>query len=129
MLILRNSTFSNSILDDTDLKKCGFVGADFRGSRLIGVNLDDVDIKETDFFNSIIINNNIGDYNSLSVNENTNFKDAIIDDLEFINYVNQFTKNIPEKISNKKTLELKLKEKGIPQNEIQKLLALSKLPN
>lgn len=125
---LKNSTLSNADLDGSDLRNADLTGADLSGASLVDVTLDGLTIEGTDFSNSIIINNNIADYNSLSVNENTNFKDAIIDDLKFIDYINRFTKKVPEKILSKRILKIKLEEKGIPQNEIKNILLLSKLP-
>jgi hypothetical protein len=101
------------------------VGANLGGARLVGVDLGGADLKHTELTNSIIINPN---YESLTVNSSTEFNNATIDDPQFIDYITQYTRNVPQKIKDKKKLRRELAKKGVSEENIEDLLTISRLP-
>jgi hypothetical protein len=92
----------------------------------VGVDLGGADLKHTELTNSIIINPN---YESMTVNSNTEFNNATIDDPQFIDYITQYTRNVPQKIKDKKKLRRELARKGVSEENIEDLLTISKLPD
>lgn len=61
-------------------------------------------------------------YQKLILDENTKFNDAIIDDPNFIDHLSEQIKYVQQKIEDKKELKIKLKEKGISDEDIENLL-------
>lgn len=61
-------------------------------------------------------------YQKLILDENTKFNDAIIDDPNFIDHISKQIKYVQQKIEDKKELKIKLKEKGISDEDIENLL-------
>ena len=62
------------------------------------------------------------------IDKNTNFNNAITDNWAFIDYISEFTKNVPEKIKDKIELERKLIGR-IPIKFVEELVKTSKLPD
>ena len=122
---LVSTRFWGANLRDAHLVGARLVGANLGGARLVGVDLGGADLKQTELTNSIIINPN---YESLTVNESTEFNNATIDDPQFIDYITQFTRNVPQKIKDKKKLRKELTKKGVSEENIEDLLSISKLP-
>ena len=58
----------------------------------------------------------------------TEFNNATIDDPQFIDYITQYTRNIPQKIKDKKKLRRELARKGVSEENIEDLLTISRLP-
>jgi uncharacterized protein YjbI with pentapeptide repeats len=112
-------------LRDAHLVGARLVGANLGGARLVGVDLGGADLKQTELTNSIIINPN---YESLTVNASTEFNNATIDDPQFIDYITQYTRNVPQKVKDKKKLRRELTKKGVSEENIEDLLSISKLP-
>ena len=112
-------------LRDAHLVGAKLMGANLGGARLVGVDLGGADLKHTELTNSIIINPH---YESLTVNSSTEFNNAIIDDSQFIDYITQYTRNVPQKIKDKKKLRRELAKKGVSEENIEDLLSISKLP-
>ena len=112
-------------LRDAHLVGAKLVGANLGGARLVGVDLGGADLKHTELTNSIIINPN---YESLTVNSSTEFNNATIDDPQFIDYIIQYTRNVPQKIKDKKKLRRELARKGVSEENIEDLLTISRLP-
>ncbi|MDW0299708.1 MAG: pentapeptide repeat-containing protein [Nitrososphaeraceae archaeon] len=112
-------------LRDAHLVGARLMGANLGGARLVGVDLGGADLKHTELTNSIIINPH---YESLTVNSSTEFNNAIIDDSQFIDYITQYTRNVPQKIKDKKKLRRELAKKGVSEENIEDLLSISKLP-
>jgi Uncharacterized low-complexity proteins len=112
-------------LRDAHLVGAKLLGANLGGARLAGVDLGGADLKHTELTNSIIINPN---YESLSINSSTEFNNATIDDPQFIDYITQYTRNVPQKIKDKKKLRRELAKKGVSEEIIEDLLTISKLP-
>ena len=112
-------------LRDAHLVGAKLMGANLGGARLVGVDLGGADLKHTELTNSIIINPH---YESLTVNSSTEFNNAIIDDSQFIDYITQHTRNVPQKIKDKKKLRRELAKKGVSEENIEDLLSISKLP-
>ncbi|MGI0033575.1 MAG: pentapeptide repeat-containing protein, partial [Nitrososphaeraceae archaeon] len=88
---LVSTRFWGANLRDAHLVGARLVGANLGGARLVGVDLGGADLKQTELTNSIIINPN---YESLTINESTEFNNATIDDPQFIDYITQFTRNV-----------------------------------
>ena len=122
---LVSTRFWGANLRDAHLVGARLVGANLGGARLVGVDLGGADLKQTELTNSIIINPN---YESLTINESTEFNNATIDDPQFIDYITQFTRNVPQKIKDKKKLRKELTKKGVSEENIEDLLSISKLP-
>jgi uncharacterized protein YjbI with pentapeptide repeats len=122
---LRDAHLVGAKLMGANLGGARLVGANLGGARLIGVDLGGADLKHTELTNSIIINPH---YESLTVNSSTEFNNAIIDDSQFIDYITQYTRNVPQKIKDKKKLRRELAKKGVSKENIEDLLSISKLP-
>jgi uncharacterized protein YjbI with pentapeptide repeats len=122
---LRDAHLVGAKLMGANLGGARLVGANFGGARLVGVDLGGADLKHTELTNSIIINPH---YESLTVNSSTEFNNAIIDDSQFIDYITQYTRNVPQKIKDKKKLRRELAKKGVSEENIEDLLSISKLP-
>jgi uncharacterized protein YjbI with pentapeptide repeats len=122
---LRDAHLVGAKLLGANLGGARLVGANLGGARLVGVDLGGADLKHTELTNSIIINPN---YESLTVNSSTEFNNATIDDPQFIDYITQYTRNVPQKIKDKKKLRRELARKGVSEENIEDLLTISKLP-
>ncbi|MEZ0269940.1 MAG: P-loop NTPase fold protein [Nitrososphaeraceae archaeon] len=122
---LRDAHLVGAKLVGANLSGARLVGANLGGARLVGVDLGGADLKHTELTNSIIINPN---YESLTVNSSTEFNNATIDDSQFIDYITQYTRNVPQKIKDKKKLRRELAKKGVSEDNIEDLLTISKLP-
>ena len=104
-------------IDYLNLSKTDLGGANLSGANLSGADLSD----------SIIINTM---HEKVILDIHTNFAGAVIDDTNFIDIISGFTKNVPEKIENKKALKRRLSERVPKINEtfIMNILSSSKLP-
>jgi len=122
---LRDAHLVGAKLLGTNLGGARLAGANLGGARLAGVDLGGADLKHTELTNSIIINPN---YESLSIDSSTQFNNATIDDPQFIDYITQYTRNVPQKIKDKKKLRRELAKKGVSEEIIEDLLTISKLP-
>jgi uncharacterized protein YjbI with pentapeptide repeats/energy-coupling factor transporter ATP-binding protein EcfA2 len=122
---LRDAHLVGAKLLGANLGGARLEGANLGGARLAGVDLGGADLKHTELTNSIIINPN---YESLSIDSSTEFNNATIDDPQFIDYITQYTRNVPQKIKDKKKLRRELAKKGVSEEIIQDLLTISKLP-
>ena len=122
---LRDAHLVGAKLLGANLGGARLEGANLGGARLAGVDLGGADLKHTELTNSIIINPN---YESLSINSSTEFNNATIDDPQFIDYIMQYTRNVPQKIKDKKKLRRELAKKGVSEEIIEDLLTISKLP-
>ena len=122
---LRDAHLVGAKLLGTNLGGARLAGANLGGARLAGVDLGGADLKHTELTNSIIINPN---YESLSIDSSTQFNNATIDDPQFIDYITQYTRNVPQKIKDKKKLRRELAKKGVNEEIIEDLLTISKLP-
>ncbi len=122
---LRDAHLVGAKLLGANLGGARLAGANLGGARLAGVDLGGADLKHTELTNSIIINPN---YESLSINSSTEFNNATIDDPQFIDYITQYTRNVPQKIKDKKKLRRELAKKGVSEEIIEDLLTISKLP-
>ena len=122
---LRDAHLVGAKLVGANLGGARLVGANLGGARLVGVDLGGADLKHTELTNSIIINPN---YESLTVNSSTEFNNATIDDPQFIDYIIQYTRNVPQKIKDKKKLRRELARKGVSEENIEDLLTISRLP-
>jgi uncharacterized protein YjbI with pentapeptide repeats len=122
---LRDAHLVGAKLMGANLGGARLVGANLGGARLVGVDLGGADLKHTELTNSIIINPH---YESLTVNSSTQFNNAIIDDSQFIDYITQYTRNVPQKIKDKRKLRRELAKKGVSEENIEDLLSISKLP-
>ena len=122
---LRDAHLVGAKLVGANLGGARLVGANLGGARLVGVDLGGADLKHTELTNSIIINPN---YESLTVNSSTEFNNATIDDPQFVDYITQYTRNVPQKIKDKKKLRRELAKKGVSEENIEDMLTISRLP-
>ena len=122
---LRDAHLVGAKLHGTNLGGARLAGANLGGARLAGVDLSGADLNHTELTNSIIIN---PDYELLTINSSTVFSNATIDDPQFIDYISQYTRNVPQKIKDKKKLKRELAKKGVSEENIEELLTNSKIP-
>ena len=122
---LRDAHLVGAKLHGTNLGGARLAGANLGGARLAGVDLSGADLNHTELTNSIIIN---PDYELLTINSSTVFNNATIDDPQFIDYISQYTRNVPQKIKDKKKLKRELVKKGVSEENIEELLTNSKIP-
>jgi uncharacterized protein YjbI with pentapeptide repeats len=122
---LRDAHLVGAKLHGTNLGGARLAGANLGGARLAGVDLSGADLNHTELTNSIIIN---PDYELLTINSSTVFSNATIDDPQFIDYISQYTRNVPQKIKDKKKLKRELAKKGVSEDNIEELLTNSKIP-
>ena len=122
---LRDAHMVGAKLHGTNLGGARLAGANLGGARLAGVDLSGADLNHTELTNSIIINPN---YESLTIDSSTVFNNATIDDPQFIDYISQYTRNVPQKIKDKKKLKRELAKKGVSEENIDELLTNSKIP-
>ena len=122
---LRDAHLVGAKLHGTNLGGARLAGANLGGARLAGVDLSGADLNHTELTNSIIIN---PDYELLTINSSTVFNNATIDDPQFIDYISQYTRNVPQKIKDKKKLKRELAKKGVSEENIEELLTNSKIP-
>jgi hypothetical protein len=111
------------------LFKAKLFRADLSRADLSKDNLTGAILSEANLTNSIILNNIFSE--DTVVAENTNFKDAIIDNREFLEHLRKNKcENIPEEeIINKQELRLKLKSRNLSEQLIEVYLKRSKLPS
>ena len=113
---LSAADLSKADLSKTYLSEANLSGADLSEAKLVNANLSE----------SIIISSQY--YESLKLNEKTNFANAITDDINFIYHISNFTENIPEIVNSKKELKLKLGKRGFNKEDIEYILSISNLP-
>ncbi|MPZ07355.1 MAG: hypothetical protein GEU26_13225 [Nitrososphaeraceae archaeon] len=115
---------ANSHLNDASLK-----GSNLSNAILINTNLSRANLANTNLSNSVLLL--IEDYADLQLNEETNFKDSIIDDPGFITYLNiKKAKGIPKEIGSKQELKRRLQLRNdLEASLIEAILKLSTLPN
>jgi uncharacterized protein YjbI with pentapeptide repeats len=135
---LSGTNLENIMLLRTDLSDADLFRANLSSSHLIGANLSGANLSVTTLFRTDLKRANLSDsiiihpinYNSLIIDEKTDFNNGIIDNGNFIDYIFEFTKNIPEKVKDKKELKTKLKENlRISEKYIERLLKISQLPD
>ena len=116
-------------LSEAYLYKANLTEARLYGVNLSGANLTDAKLSGADLARSIIVSNIFSE--DTVVTDTTDFKDAIIDNHEFLEYLRKNQcKNIPEEeIRNKQQLKLKLETRNLDQSIRDYLLEISKLPS
>jgi predicted KAP-like P-loop ATPase len=117
-----------SYLEGAYLRGAYFTNADLTGAIIISADLANAYFTGAKLTDSIII---IGSqtYHNLVLDSQTKFYNAIIDDQEFINYIEKYTNSLPkERITNKKQLIKKLEELSLSENFKSLILNVTKLP-
>jgi uncharacterized protein YjbI with pentapeptide repeats len=109
---LERAYLREAILVGADLERANLVGAYLERTNLVGANLSD----------SLIIQPT---YQGLLLSSDTTFNNAIIDDPNFIDFILQFTKSVPEKIFNKKELKAKMQKLVSSKKLIEYCLSMS----
>jgi hypothetical protein len=107
-----------------NLSKANLTGANLTGAFLSGANLSEAYISS-----SILIGIEPQDYESMTLNTKSNFKDAVCDNVDFIYYISNFTlpENIPNIVNDKKELKLKLERLGFQKQKVESILEISTL--
>jgi len=123
---LRDANLRDANLSGANLKYAYLRDANLSRAILSGADLRDANLRGADLKNAIIIN--LTTYQSMELDENNEFENAIIDDPQFFEYIGKFTSNVPEKILDKKQLKIKLEKRRWSGDSLQKLLQSSKLP-
>lgn len=126
-----HSTFHFKSLSDVNTSLKTLLPANFSGANLSGTifalpNLSRVNLLGTNLTHAIIINPT--SYDTLMINDETNFKNSFTDDSAFINYLSKKSfNNVPTLITNKDILKKMLTDKKLDYNTIEKISDLSKL--
>lgn len=128
---LRGADLRGASLREADLRGADLSQAVLVGAFMSGVKFNKADLTGTDLTNSIIIN--VTDFAELEVG-NAKFKDAVIDDSAFIDYLQGKKikpENIPEKIKDKRELRRRLEHNktGLDEKNITFFMGESKLPD
>ena len=124
---LIKANLSGANLSGASLARADLSGADLAGARLIETNLSLANLSGADLSNSLIIHSEL--YENSKLDANTIISKAIIDDPHLVDYIRGFTNNVPETISNKKKLKIKLLEIIRDEKFVVELLSISKLPS
>ena len=125
-LSLANLTGAN--LSDANLSDANLSFANLSFANLRRANLPGADLTDAGISNSIIIGPQ--NYESIKLNENTNFNNAITDNIEFIYHTSKFTEDIPNFANNKKQLKTILENMPVQLNkhDLELILLTSNLP-
>ena len=102
---LSNANLSRANLSEANLSRAILSNANLSGVILSDTDLSDANLSGANLSDSIIINSKD---DGLIIDKNTNFNNGITDNWTFIDYISEFTKNVPEKIKDKKELQRKL---------------------
>ena len=123
---LSGANLASANLTRADLSDANLPEANLTNANLTSANLTSANLTSANLSNAILINST---YNNSIVTEKTNFTEAIIDNPNFIDYIEQFTSKVPKKIETKRELKTKLKERKLTSEYIKELVEPSKLPN
>jgi hypothetical protein len=104
-------------LSDANLSDANLSDANLSGANLSGANFEWVNCSK-----SILIQPQ--NYESIVLNEKTNFKNAICDKVDLIYQISRFAEAIPTIVNNKYELRLKLKENEIDERMVESILNL-----
>jgi uncharacterized protein YjbI with pentapeptide repeats len=113
---LSKATLSGATLSHADLSGAILSHADLSGAILSGANVS----------SSILIG--IQNYRSMMLNQESNFGQAICDNVDFLYDMSRFTENIPNIVNNKKELKLKLERQISDKQKLGSILEISNLP-
>ena len=125
---LGNADLLEADFRGADLNEANLRGANLRGADLSGTDLSGADLRGSNLTLSIIISPRYVE--KVIVDTKTDFKDAIIDDANFIDMISGSATNIPGKIENKKELNMRL-SKRVPKidTESSDIIVSSTLPD
>jgi uncharacterized protein YjbI with pentapeptide repeats len=87
----------------SNLWRADLNGANLRGADVLMVDLGNTNLRGVIISDSIIINPE--NYQSLLLDQDTDFTGAVIDDASFIDYISKFTKLVPQKIKSRNEFE------------------------
>src|SRR5215469_16820630 len=107
------------------------LGANLLGANLSGADLSGADLSGANISSSILIGIEPQNYDSMTLNTKSNFKDAICDNVDFIYYISKSTlpENIPNIVNDKNELKIKLERLGFQEQKVESILEISKLPD
>ena len=114
-------------LGHSHLGDANFSGADLSRANLSRANMGGVNFSGATLSDSIILAP--VNYGELILDKETRFDNAVMDDPDFILYIQKSGINIPQqKINNKRELKEKLEQLGLKE-KVSHYIKLSKLPN
>ena len=127
---LSRANLSSANLSGANLSRANLSSANLSRANLIEANLSRAILSGADISSSILIGIESQNYESMTLNTKSNFKDAISDNVDFIYYISKFTlpENIPNIVNDKKELKLKLERMGFQKQKLESILEISKLP-
>ncbi len=132
---LNGATLSHATLNGANLTEATLVRANLGRANLNEANLGRANLNEANLGRANLSGADLSDsliidpvYENLTLDANTTFSRAIIDDPNFIDSVRGLTNNVPEKIGNKKELKIKLLERIRDDKFVANLLTISRLP-
>ncbi len=132
---LFRATLNGANLFRADLSGATLREANLSEANLFRANLREADLIEANLFRANLSGANVSDsliidplYENLTLDANTTFSRAIIDDPNFIDSIRGFTNNVPEKIGDKRELKIKLLERIRDEKFVANLLSISRLP-
>ena len=112
-------------LSNADLTYANLSGADLSYANLSGAHLSNANLEDANLSGAILVHNKY----EKSINKNTNFDNAVIDNPEYIKYLHSDgAQNIPNEIKSKQELRSLLQKRNIGKDySINDLLDLSDL--
>ncbi len=134
-----NADFSNAFLRQCDLSNANLSNANFSNAFLWQCDLSNADLSNADLSNADLSNANLqksillhlkySDINKLIINNETSFNNAITENKEIVNYLeNQILKeNMPILITNKEDLKKELENRGYNIKQVDYMVKHSKL--
>ena len=128
---LSNANLSNANLLRADLSLANLSNANLSRANLSNANLSNANLSGANISYSILIGIEPQNYESMKVDTNSNFENAICDYVQFIYYISKFIlpENLPNIVNNKKELKLKLEERRLfDKQTLESILEISKLP-
>jgi uncharacterized protein YjbI with pentapeptide repeats len=124
-LKISHPDFTNAKLAGANLSKADLSGADLSNAKLAGAKLSKADLSGANLRNSIILG---VEYLSGLICDNADFKDALIDDAELSEYLeNHNAKNVSPAVKDKEELKRKLEERVFSKEYIDEILNKSAL--
>jgi len=128
---LSGADLSGADLSGADLSGAKLSRADLSGADLSGADLSGADLSGANVSFSILVGIESENYESVTVDTESDFRDAVCDNVDFIYCISRdiLSENIPNIVSNKKDLKLILERKVFNKQKLESILEISKLPN
>jgi hypothetical protein len=109
-------------LSENDLSDANLIGADLSNAYLSDAKLLGADLSDADLSGAILVHNKYDQ----SINKNTNFNNAVIDNPNYIKYLHSSGgQNIPDEIKNMSELRSLLEKSNLDEHLVNRTLGIS----